>query len=65
MLRDIIHPETWSVVTSWAKAQKCVTNKAICEHFGLNESRADLIYEALKEAKVIGCTGYTLSGMTR
>ena len=58
MIKDIIHPETWAAMADWAKTQKRVTNRMICERFDLNETRADLVYQALKQDGVIGSMGY-------
>ena len=58
MVRDMIQPETWMDIADWAMSQKRVTNRMIRDRYGLDESRADLIYAALKQDGIIGKMGY-------
>lgn len=58
MIRDIIHPGTWMDIADWAMSRRRITNKMIRDRYGLDESRADLIYAALKQDGIIGKMGY-------
>ena len=51
------HPET-ALIEAWAKLQKRVTNGAIRRAFDLNEDAADVVYNHLKSAGIVGSMGY-------
>ena len=48
---------------TWAKSQKRITNRALREHFDLDEEEADACYSYLKAGGIVGSMGYVTENM--